>query len=220
MSTESNAAILVVIPAYNEAATITTAVSNAKCVGDVLVVDDGSSDNTAQIACAAGAKVISLPGNQGYEGALSRGMQIAIERDYAFTLTMDADGQHSLQSAQVLIAAVKEADIVIGVRQKKQRAAEWVAGWIGLTLWGVPDPFSGLKLYRIASCKRLGRFDSRLLVGAEMLVRAHRQGLTLATVPIKTSERLDAPRFGSTLRANFRIVRAIFLMIAISWGML
>jgi hypothetical protein len=145
-------------------------------------------------------------------------MQYAIDHGFAFALTMDADGQHRLESAHALIAALKGGDVAIGVRRKKQRFTEFIAGWVGAWLWGISDPFSGLKLYRLASCKALAPFDTHCLVGAEMMVRAKRLGLTLVAIPIHTAERADAPRFGSLMRANYRLARATVLLVAISWG--
>lgn len=214
------APLAVVIPAYNEAATIAAVVADARLLGDVIVVNDGSSDGTAELAREACASVISLGGNTGYEGALGAGVQHAIDRNYEFALTMDADGQHSVECAQTVIDSLGAADIAIGVRRKKQRAAEWIAGWIGALLWRITDPFSGLKLYRLSSCKALGRFDTRRLVGAEMFVRAHHAGLKLASIPIHVKDRADTPRFDTRWRANFRLVRATALLIAIDWGLL
>ena len=220
MSTPKPESIAIIIPAYNEAATIATIVRNSVRIGHVIVVNDGSSDDTEVEAKAAGATVLTLPANQGYEGALTRGMQFAVANNFAFALTMDADGQHRMESGLQLIEAIDNCDVVIGIRQKKQRFAELIAGLIGSLLWGINDPFSGLKLYRLDSCKRLGSFDTRKLVGAEMFVRAHRNGLTLKATPIHTSKRADAPRFGSTLPANFRIFRATVLLVGISLGII
>ena len=210
----------IIIPAFNEAATITDVVRRASCIGKVIVVNDGSSDGTEIVAIAAGATVISLIGNPGYEGALTKGMQYAMENHFSFAMTMDADGQHPIEAALNLIDSIQDSDVAIGVRQKKQRMAEFVAGWIGALLWGIKDPFSGLKLYRLDSCKKLGNFDTRRLVGAEMFVRAHLNNLVLKAIPIQTLERADAPRFGSTLSANLRIVRATVLLVAMNWGII
>jgi glycosyltransferase involved in cell wall biosynthesis len=212
--------LAVVIPAYNEAATIGGVVACARCLGDVIVVDDGSRDDTAMLAREAGAKVLALRGNTGYEGALSAGVHCAIDSNYEFALTMDADGQHGIESAQALVSALGNADIAIGLRLHKQRVSEWLSGLIGALLWGVSDPFSGLKLYRLTSCAALRPFDSHRLVGAEMFVRAHRAGLALVAVPIVTSKRADAPRFDTNWRANVRLARAIVMLTAIHWGIL
>jgi glycosyltransferase involved in cell wall biosynthesis len=212
-------AVAVVIPAFNEAATIATVIGTAVNLGYVVVVDDGSTDGTGPAARSAGAEVLALPVNRGYEGALSVGMQYAIENDFTYVLTMDADGQHGLESAQALIEAIDDQDLAIGVRDKKQRFTEVIAAWVGSLLWGIEDPFSGLKLYRLSTCKMLGPFDTRRLVGAELMVRGIRRGLKCKSVRIQTVERTDSPRFGGTLRANYRLARATVLLVALSWGL-
>ena len=105
------APLAVVIPAYNEAETIAAVVVGARQFGDVIVVDDGSRDGTADLARGAGAIVVSLGGNTGYEGALGAGVQHAIDERYEFALTMDADGQHSVESARALISSLGAADV-------------------------------------------------------------------------------------------------------------
>lgn len=208
----------IVIPAYNEAATIAGVVARAGTIGDVIVVDDGSRDDTARLAGEAGARVVRLGGNSGYEAALGAGVQAAIDEGFALVMTMDADGQHDVASASALIEALGDADVAIGLRQRKQRAAEWVAGWVGRLLWGVADPFSGLKLYRASTCRRFMPFDSRRLVGGELFVRARRAGLAIVGVPIVIAPRADAPRFDTNWRANLRLARATALLVGIHLG--
>lgn len=212
--------LAIIIPAYNEAATISAVVSGARTLGDVIVVNDGSKDDTAALAVASGATVVNLAGNSGYEAALGAGFAQAMTRNYDLAMTMDADGQHRLSSAQQLLHALDSADVVVGTRRNMQRASEWLAGWVGTLMWQVPDPFSGLKLYRLATCSNLAPFDTYHLAGAEMMVRAHRANLKLICVCIHTDERADEPRFDSRFRANWRLLRATAALIGLSWGML
>ena len=220
MSTLVPNSIAILIPAFNEEATIAEVVQGAMSLGKVIVINDGSSDGTEQCALDAGAWVLNLSQNTGYEGALSAGFQFALNRDFAFALTLDADGQHPIDAAKAVIESMGDADIVVGVRQKKQRISEFIAGWIAKKLWGISDPFSGLKLYRLESCKSLGKFDTRKLVGTEMLSRAYREDLFLNSVSIDTVNRLDQPRIGNSFKANLKILRATFLFVAISWGLI
>lgn len=211
--------ILVIIPAYNEQATVAHVVSEALKIGRVLVVDDGSKDLTASEAKGAGAEVVSLGGNSGYENAVSEGYRIALERSYEFALTMDADGQHNAESGRALINSIGKSDIAIGTRSKKPRIFELLGGLIGHYLWGVSDLFSGMKLYRLSSCSKIGKFDNYRLVGAELAVRAHRAGLNIVTIPISVNMRADSPRIGTSLSTNIRIGRAIAILLGIkmSW---
>jgi glycosyltransferase involved in cell wall biosynthesis len=88
---------LAVVPAYNEAATVGTVVGalHRDAPGwDVLVIDDGSTDDTAAVAAAAGARVVRLPFNLGIGGAVQAGFRYAREEQYDLMVQVDGDGQH------------------------------------------------------------------------------------------------------------------------------
>ena len=112
--------VLVVIPAWNEEASIATVVHEVRSAlpgVDVLVVDDGSTDKTVQQARGAGAVVAHLPYNLGVGGAMRLGFRYAVERDYDTVLQIDADGQHDPAFAPQLLERIEAgADLVIGAR--------------------------------------------------------------------------------------------------------
>jgi len=111
--------VLVVVPALNEAASIGPVLADLRAEGlAVLVVSDGSTDDTAQIARRAGALVLDLPYNMGVGGALRAGFQVAVERGFEAIVQVDADGQHPVQSIRRLIesANMLGAHMVIGSR--------------------------------------------------------------------------------------------------------
>ena len=88
--------ILICITAFNEAKSITDIIIKAKQYGDeVIVYDDGSSDDTSQIATSAGASVIRNPENKGYGVAIRSLFQVAKEKDADIMVTLDSDGQHN-----------------------------------------------------------------------------------------------------------------------------
>lgn len=112
--------VLVVIPAWNEEASIATVVHEVRSAlpgVDLLVVDDGSTDKTGQRAREAGAVVAHLPYNLGVGGAMRLGFRYAVERDYDTVLQIDADGQHDPAFAPQLLERIEAgADLVIGAR--------------------------------------------------------------------------------------------------------
>ena len=112
---------LLIIPAYNESKAIGKIIIEIKnqLPGlDILVVDDGSSDETKKYAQQAGAMVVSLPINLGYGAALQTGYKYAQVKKYDYLLQMDADGQHEPKYLKDLLEAIKtkKADIIIGSR--------------------------------------------------------------------------------------------------------
>ena len=116
--------VLVIIPAWNEEATIAAVVDETRAalvggnaIADILVVDDGSDDATGRVAEASGALVAHLPVNLGVGAAMRTGYRYAQRLGYAITVQVDADGQHNPADIPALLGALAEgADIVIGAR--------------------------------------------------------------------------------------------------------
>ena len=112
--------VLAIIPAYNEERNIANVVRDVREGGftNVLVVDDGSVDNTAAQARAAGAYVLSLTYNLGIGGAVQAALKFAVERGFAYVLRLDGDGQHKVEEARKLLQMVRadQVDVAIGSR--------------------------------------------------------------------------------------------------------
>ncbi len=161
---------LLIIPAYNEEKNIGAVLQNLEDQGitaqmDVLIIDDGSKDNTAQIAAKYDATVLSQIFNLGYGAALQTGYKYAVAHGYAYLLQMDADGQHDLRSLDRLLQRLRPEspegarvpDIVIGSRflegsesfpmsWLKMFAIRMFRGVIrSLTGYRLTDPTSGLQ---------------------------------------------------------------------------
>lgn len=189
------AAPLIVIPALNEAASIGLVIEQARAagIGDVLVVDDGSQDETAPIALASGAVVLRPALTQGAWGAMQTGIRYAVKHGYAGVITMDADGQHEAGYLGSLLAAGRTADVVIGAcpqRGSRLRRLAW-AYFRLLTGFNYQDLTSGLRYYGPAACRLLAGKDATLLdyqdIGVMLLIRA--AGLTAAEVPVAMNSR-------------------------------
>src|SRR3990172_923606 len=118
MSDLAEAKVLTLIPAYNEGDRVAPVVRATLVYLPVLVVDDGSSDATAQYALDAGAEVLYQQPNQGKGAALRAGFAAALERGYQAVLTLDADGQHDPAEIPAFLAAYRKtsADLIIGRR--------------------------------------------------------------------------------------------------------
>lgn len=201
----------VVIPALNEEATIAQVVSASMPYGSPIVVDDGSADRTATFAREAGAHVISHPGNRGYDAALEAGLRYALDLGFEFAVTMDADGQHTPATLGIFAQKLANgADMVVGIRDKHQRFAESIFAMVGRWRWGVNDPLCGMKGYRLALLNTLPAQGSYQSIGTEVLVRVASAGCVIDQVPVPTRERVGRSRFGGGLRANWKILRALF----------
>ena len=200
-----------VIPALNEALKIAAAVRGIVPFAVPIVVDDGSTDDTAELAAAAGAIVVCHRCNLGYDAALQTGLFKAIELGYDFGITLDGDGQHAPHTLSTFIEQLNAgADLVIGRREHSQRFAEAVFAWVGRCLWCIDDPLCGMKGYKLAHLARLGHFDAYRSIGTEFAIRAARSGLAIVNVPVPTVPRVGESRFGSGWRPNLRILRALW----------
>ena len=202
--------LAIIIPALNEAATIGRVVGSLGNIGKVIVVDDGSSDATGDIAREMGAEVVRHETNRGYDGALDSGFARAAELGCAYAITLDADGQHPVERiAEYLAALDGGADLVLGIRDRLQRFGEHAFAWTARLRYGIRDPLCGMKGYRMALYRELGHFDSYRSIGTELMLHAAANGAAIVQIPLDTREREDAPRFGRLLRANLRILRAM-----------
>ena len=202
----------IVIPALNESATIAGIVEAAKKYGVPIVVDDGSKDNTADLARQAGGIVVSHEVNRGYDAALDSGFKKASEIECEVVITLDADGQHDPELLSKVITLLDQgADIVIGNRDRRQRLAEHCFALITKILYGVSDPLCGLKGYNIKVYEALGHFDSYDSIGTELALFTVRSGYRLQQIPIVVHERIGLPRFGRCFHANYKIFRAMLL---------
>lgn len=204
----------IVIPALNESATISGIAEAAAIYGVPIVVDDGSTDATAELAKRAGAVVVSHERNLGYDEALNSGFKKAAALGSEVIITLDADGQHNPSLLQKLIERIDAgADVVVGIRSRRQRLAEHLfAGYTRLR-FGLKDPLCGMKAYRTAVYEALGRFDSYGSIGTELMLFAAKGRYRIDQMPFDVRERSDQPRFGRILMGNYMILRAMAISI-------
>lgn len=182
--------VLIVIPAKNEAESLGQVLAGLRQEGflDVLVVNDGSEDETVAVARAGGARVLSPPLAQGAWGAMQTGIRYALSRGFDQVVTMDADGQHEPAHVRDLLAAGEQADVVIGAfpeRGSALRLKAW-AFFRMLTGFGIEDLTSGFRYYRLRACQILADDEATLLdyqdIGVLLLLR--RAGLCIQEVPV------------------------------------
>ena len=206
--------VALVIPALNEAATISQVVQGASRYGVCIVVDDGSSDATASQALRCGATVVTHVENQGYDAALNSGFKKAMELGCEAIITLDADGQHNPELLGKFVTALDgSVAVVLGVRSKKQRLAEYIFAGYTQYRFGIADPLCGMKAYRAEVYQALGYFDSYQSIGTELMLFAARNGFSITSVPFEVRDREGQPRFGRRLAANWKIFRALALSL-------
>lgn len=200
-----------VIPAFNEARSIAAVVRQVSLRALAIVVDDGSSDDTAAIARAAGAYVVSHPLNRGYDTALETGLRTACTLGCTFAVTMDADGQHDPTLLDRFLAELEGgADLVVGRRDRTQRWSEALFSVVGRIVWGLYDPLCGMKGYRLAILADVADLNTYESIGTELAVRLIKGGVKASQPSVKTRPREGVSRFGGGCKANLRISKALW----------
>jgi len=189
-------------------------VKAASDYGQPIVVNDCSNDDTASLAEKAGAVVVSHETNLGYDGALNSGFIKAAQLDCQYIITLDADGQHNPKLIRIFIDALEgDADMVLGIRSNKPRISEHLFALVTNRKFGIKDPLCGLKGYNIKIYDALGYFDSYESIGTELMVFAASNNFSFTQIFFNVEDRQDTPRFGSSLKANMKILRALALSI-------
>ena len=193
---ESKPNVLVLIPAYNEADRIAAVLQGALKFLPVLVVDDGSSDDTSAVAEQLGAYLLRQEPNQGKGAALRAGFTFALEGHYEAVITVDADGQHDTAEIPVFVEAFRQrhADLIIGardiqlmqlVRRFSNSFGRWTFSWaVGQT---VHDNQSGYRLLSPRMMQAMLPSQERgFQFEVEMIAECIRRGYVLEWVPIRT----------------------------------
>lgn len=204
----------IVIPAFNESATIEDVVKAARIYGIPIVVDDGCDDNTSDIALEAGAVVVTHPRNSGYDCALNTGFIKAVELGVELIITVDSDGQHDpafIRNFTEMIDA--GGDVVVGIRNERQRLSEHIFAWYTNVRFGIKDPLCGMKAYRKSVYESLGHFDSYGSIGTELMIYAAKNSFRIRQVIIDVHERKGQSRFGRILSANYKIINALLFSL-------
>ena len=175
--------VTVVVPAYNEADRIGPVVRELTQTYRVLVVDDGSTDNTASEAESAGATVLRQPQNTGYVAALKRGFR---EVTTEVVVTFDADGEHRPDDIERVVRPVIEdrMDLVLGARTTIPRPSERILSRLARLKVDVTDSGTGLRALRIGLARDLD-LDTACTCGTFVLEAAG-EGARIGEVPIET----------------------------------
>jgi len=188
--------ICALIPAFNEASHIEQVVEGVReHVDSVIVIDDGSSDGTAELARKAGAFCIEQPTNCGKASALRRGFTYAYTLNFTHAITMDGDGQHLPHDIPVLLQVAQEtnANLVIGARPFERAlmpraryysntiGSRWASALVGRE---IRDSQSGFRIFRLETLHRTKLRSQRYEFEMEVLIKLGRAGCTIAHAPI------------------------------------
>lgn len=223
-----NPRVLVIIPAYNEEKNIHSVIQKLKyCYSaDILVVDDGSKDITAEKAAEEDVTVVKLPFNLGIGGAMQTGYIYARDNGYDIAIQLDADGQHDPEYIERLVIPVinKKCDMSIGSRYLEQTAYKSTASrragmlffsWLVRVLTGnsIKDTTSG---FRAVNKDILEYFASNYPTDypeVDVLVRLHKKGFRMLEVPVEMKERQGG-------KSSITPIKSFYYMIKVSLALI
>ncbi len=216
---------LIVIPAFNEEENLPSVITDLKknlIEPDILVVNDGSEDNTSRAASGLGIKVIDLPYNLGIGAAVQTGLRYAWLNNYDFAIQFDGDGQHRAdQIMNILKPAMDgEADMVVGSRFLSESAYEatlprktgiyFFSSMVSAILGQrITDATSGFRVYNKRAIEFFNSNYPEDYPEVEALILLHKKGLTIKEVPVSMRERTKG-------KSSITAVEAVYYMIKVA----
>jgi glycosyltransferase involved in cell wall biosynthesis len=222
------ASTLIVIPAFNESAALPGTIDDIRAVHpemDVVVIDDGSTDDTASVAEALGVTVLRLPFNLGIGGALRCGFRFAVRQGYERALQFDADGQHLASEIEGLLAPLDDgADMVVGVRfggtgdyevGRSRRMAMAILRRLARWLTGrqLADTSSGFRSFGRPLLERFAEeYPLEYMDSVEALILAVREGYDVREVPVAMRHRAAGLASNRRLRLAYHFVRLLVVL--------
>ena len=189
---------LIIVPAFNEQKTIAGVLLDLKKNGfnNILVVDDGSSDKTGEIAKHCGVQILRHILNRGLGSALGTGFEFALRNSFDIVVTFDADGQHNVKDLKQLMHPIQigDADVVIGSRLIKngnmpfdRKLINYLSNLITFIFYGVwtTDSQSGLRAFGTQPIRKIKIKTDRMEVSSEFFKEIKRNHLRFVEIPIK-----------------------------------
>jgi glycosyltransferase involved in cell wall biosynthesis len=223
---EGQKKILVIVPAYNEEGSVGKVIEEVRHhvpQADILIVNDGSTDPTSEIAKSKGAIVLDLPFNLGIGGAMQAGYQYAHEKSYYdIAIQVDADGQHDPKEIGKLIEALEEKKIDMAIGSRFIGDSEYkssIMRRIGITIFSgvismivrqrITDPTSG---FRASNRKAIQLFASNYpqdYPEPEVVILLHQCHLKMGEVPVGMSERYSGESSITKIRSIYYMVKVL-----------
>lgn len=220
--------VLVIVPAWNEARNVGRTVHEIRAASadfDLLVVDDGSTDDTGTVAREAGATVISLPFNLGVGGAMRTGFTYAKRHGYTRAIQVDADGQHNPVDITRVLDGLDAADISIGARfadvgdYSVRGPRHWAMLFLAKTVSRVAktrltDVTSGFRAANHRAIEQYVRYYPAEYLGdtIDSLVAACHAGLTVTQVPVAMRPRVHGTPSQGPIGASIYLLRSVFTL--------
>jgi len=221
----SNKSVYVFIPAYNEEENIEEVINGLKKLKmniKTYVIDDGSTDRTAEKARKAGATVIKHPVNLGGGAAIRTAFTIALLNDAEYIVTLDGDGQHDPDELPMIITEMRNGtDLIIGSRFLKEQKQEMLSyrllgikffSWLVSKMMRIKitDATSGYRAYKTETVRKiLFKLKENQYYGLEIVVKMAKNGVDIKEVPITSKTRVKGRSKKGALSYGYNLMRVV-----------
>jgi len=216
----------IIIPAFNESGAISRLIRKIRDLNlNFIVVDDGSTDDTAEIAEKSGALVLRSQVNQGKGAALIRGFEYCLKNKFDSAITMDGDGQHLPEDIADFIrlaAEQKDLGMIIGNRMVNRRNMPFIRvmtnkfmSWLlsCLTRQKISDSQCGFRLIKREVLEKLSLKTNKFEIESEMIIEAAQNGFKIGSIPIQTVYQKERSHINPVVD-TIRFFRLIFKKIS------
>lgn len=210
--------VAIIIPTYNEIKNIKKVLGILKNKYKIILVDDGSDDNTDfQSLKDKNIFILKHRYNQGYDAALTTGFKYAYKKKFDFAISFDADNQFYASDLKKFIKKIihNNYNLIIGERAKLQRLGENLSGFLFSLRFDIKDPFCGLKVYRInrLSKEKFFELEKRNFYGLQFL-KAYTADKNYKCLKIRTKPRKGNSRLKGSIFVNLKMIYAtLFFLI-------
>jgi len=223
--------MLVILPALNEARNLPKTLTSIRQIvphADILVINDGSTDDTGAVARAHGARVLTMPYNVGIGAGVQTAFQFAHRYGYDIVVRNDGDGQHASDGIMRLVTALQSGqyDVIVGSRFLREGAGDYgtsPARLLGinilrsllraLTGWPVTDPTSGFGAFNQRAIALFAQHYPHDYPEPESILLLHRAGLTMGETPITMKPREHGRSSITTLSSIYYMVKVVLALL-------
>ena len=201
----------IVVPARNEEKTIKNVLTSLKNYGDVLVVDDFSTDKTLFLTKNLKTKYIKNKKKLGYEATTLKGIKYLLKKKYKYIATFDADGEHDPKFL-LNINKLQNFDLLIGERKKLNRFSEYFFSYTVNFFFNIRDPLSGLRVYSTNILKKI-KLANENDFNTYLIFKIKNNNGVIMHKPLNVKKRKDNSRLGDNFKVNLNIFISLFKVI-------
>ena len=202
----------ILVPAFNEASNLKILLPKLRKIAKILIVNDGSTDNTIQIIKNNKCEFINIKKNSGYENAILSGLKYIRKKKYDYVITFDADGQHKVKDLKRAVKQVGKSkyDLYLFSRLKKNRFGENLLDFVFKFKFNIRDPLTGFRAFKVSTLKKINLNNVKKKFLVDLIYIYFNENYKIKNLNITTNKRVGKAKVGSSIGVNFKILLIIF----------